>query len=189
MIVGGGIRANGPGFLGVWLNHDPSDFGLVSVAPPPPAAVLGQLRTGLEQAIATDAEDDSYDLSWLADLPSDHIAAIKRLRNLLCQDPDPIDRHYMFCELERRLYRSREAFASALDEYDDVCRQHDAEMDHIRDSLLIKFGVGGPNLPEYDHPAAVQGHGQARQSWSAQPAAAARADSHRAAGRVRARWW
>jgi hypothetical protein len=161
VIVGGGIRANGPGFLGVWLNHDPSDFGLVSVAPPPPAAVLGQLRTGLEQAIATDAEDDSYDLSWLADLPGDHIAAIKRLRNLLCQDPDPIDRHYMFCELERRLYRSREAFASALDEYDDVCRQHDAEMDHIRDSLLIKFGKV-PLLETYTQMAIRQ---QKAKSW------------------------
>ena len=139
VIAGGGMRKNGSGFLGVFLNHDPSDFGLVPVTPPTPAALLGELRTGLQQALATDLEDDSYDLSWLADLPNDHIAAIKRLRNLLQHDPDPIDRHYMFCELERRLYRSRDAFGSALQEYDEACQLHDAEMDGIRDALFAKF--------------------------------------------------
>lgn len=162
VIVGGGVRANGPGFLGVWLDHDPADFGLVSVTPPPPAALLGELRTGLEQAIATDAADDSYDLSWLAGISNDHIAAIKRLRNLLRKDPDPIDRHYMFCELERRLYRSREAFASALPEYDEVCRQHDAEMDGIRDALLAKFGKV-PLLETYTQMAIRQ---QKAKNWA-----------------------
>jgi hypothetical protein len=47
----------------------------------------------------------------------------------------------MLCELERRLYKSRDAFASALDEFDVVCRQHDAEMVTIRPALLDKFGV------------------------------------------------
>ncbi|MFC0550509.1 hypothetical protein ACFFHJ_06395 [Planotetraspora thailandica] len=89
----------------------------------------------------TDEADDSYDLSWLVQLPADHLAAIKRLRQLLKHDPDPIDRHFMFCELERRLYRSRDAFASALNDYDEACRQHDAEMDVIRESLLAKFGA------------------------------------------------
>jgi tetratricopeptide (TPR) repeat protein len=140
VIAGGGMRANGPGLLGVWLAHDPSDFGLVAVTPPTPPAVLEDLRTGLSRAIATDAEDDSYDLSWLHTLPNDHVAAIKRLRNLLRKDPDPIDRHFMFSELEWRLYRSREAFASALDEYDEACRLHDLEMDGIRVALLAKFG-------------------------------------------------
>jgi hypothetical protein len=46
----------------------------------------------------------------------------------------------MFCELEDRLYRSRDVFASALTEYDDTCERHDAEMDGIRDALLAKFG-------------------------------------------------
>jgi tetratricopeptide (TPR) repeat protein len=162
VIAGGGVRANGPGFLGVFLNHDPADFGLVSVTPPPPASLLGELRTGLQQAIATDAADDSYDLSWLTDLSNDDMAAIKRLRNLLHQDPDPIDRHFMFCELERRLYRAREAFASALDEYDEACRHHDAEMDGISDALLAKFGVV-PLLETYTQMAIRQ---QKAKNWA-----------------------
>jgi hypothetical protein len=140
VVVGGGIRADGPGNLGVWLSHDPSEFGLVPVASPLPPRVADRLRTGLSEALATDEADDSYDLSWLARLPSDHVAAIRELRRLLRDDPDPIDRHFMFCELERHLYRSRDAFASALSEYDDVCRQHDGEMDNIRNVLLEKFG-------------------------------------------------
>ena len=98
------------------------------------------MRTGLTEALLTDAEDDSYDLSWLHRLPSDVLPAIRELRRLLEHDPDPIDRHFMFCELEDRLYRSRDVFASALAEYDDTCIRHDAEMDGIRDALLAKFG-------------------------------------------------
>jgi hypothetical protein len=141
VIVGGGVRADGPGMLGVWLRHDPADFGVRSEAPPLPSVVAGQLRTGLTEAICTDAADDSYDLSWLAALPSDSIGAINRLRILLRDDPDPIDRHYLYCELEQRLYRARDAFTSALAEYDDACGQHDAEMDSMRDTLVAKFGV------------------------------------------------
>jgi hypothetical protein len=33
-IVGGGMRADGPGRLGVFLDHDPADFGLRPMAPP-----------------------------------------------------------------------------------------------------------------------------------------------------------
>lgn len=141
VVVGGGVRLDGPGMLGVWLSHDPRDFGLAPVVPVEP--VLQQaMRTGLSEAFATDAEDDSYDLSWYVDLPGDSAAAIKRLRGLLRDDADPIDRHFMYCELERRLYRtyrSRDAFDSALDQYDEVCRQHDAEMDVIRAALYEKF--------------------------------------------------
>jgi hypothetical protein len=140
VVVGGGVRADGPGNLGVWLSHNPSDFGLTPVTPQLPPRVADRLRTGLSGALATDEADDSYDLSWLVALPSDHVGAIRKLRQLLEHDPDPIDRHFMFCELERRLYRSRDAFASALNEYDDACRQHDSEMDGIRHALVVKFG-------------------------------------------------
>jgi hypothetical protein len=98
------------------------------------------MRTGLTEALLTDAEDDLYDLSWLHRLPSDVRSAIRELRRLLEHDPDPIDRHFMFCELEDRLYRSRDLFASALTEYDETCARHDAEMNGIRDALLTKFG-------------------------------------------------
>ena len=120
--------------------HDPADFGLTPIVPPPPAALAGSMRTGLTEALLTDAEDDSYDLSWLHRLPSDMHPAIRELRRLLEHDPDPIDRHFMFCELEDRLYRSRDVFSSALAEYDDTCRQHDAEMEGIRAAFLAKFG-------------------------------------------------
>jgi len=63
------------------------------------------------------------------------------LRSKLDTERDPIDRHYMLCELEKRLYKSRGAFASALDEFDVACGQHNAEMVTIRPALLAKFGV------------------------------------------------
>jgi hypothetical protein len=138
VIVGGGIREDGPGRLGVFLRHNPEDFGLRAVpAPSPPGS---RMRTGLSDAVATDAADDAYDLDWLKNLPVDDIRAITMLRRLLARESDPIDRHFMFAHLETLLYQSREAFTSALDEYDDTCRQHDAEMDTIRQALVAKWG-------------------------------------------------
>ncbi|MGH3327671.1 MAG: hypothetical protein ACRDPT_07765, partial [Streptomycetales bacterium] len=163
VIVGGGIRADGPGLLGVWLSHDPQDFGIAAVGPPLPVALLGDIRTGRAKALATDDADDSFDLSWLTRLPSDHIAAIKRLRQQLQHDLDPVDRHFMFCELESRLYRARDVFTSALDEYDQTCRRHDAEMGAIRDALLTKFGKV-PLLQTYTQMAIRQ---QKAKDWAA----------------------
>ncbi|TNC27458.1 HIRAN domain-containing protein [Amycolatopsis alkalitolerans] len=163
VVVGGGIREDGPGFLGVWMLHDPADFGIAALVPPPAAVLRGSMRTGLTEALLTDEEDDSYDLSWLECLPNDPIAAIGRLRQLLEHDPDPIDRHFMFCELEERLYRSRDAFESALAEYDAACSRHDAEMDGIRDALLAKFGKV-PLLETYRQMVIRQ---QKARNWSA----------------------
>ena len=136
-IVGGGPQRDGLGFLGVFLDHDPADFGLTSQQ----AANGRRLRTGFSDAIATDVDDESYDLSWHPQLSQNDVIAIKELRSLLDTEGDLVDRHYMFCELEKRLYRSRDSFDSALDEFDAVCRQHDAEMSAIRPALLDKFGV------------------------------------------------
>jgi hypothetical protein len=147
VITGGGVRQDGPGYLGVWLSYDASAFGLDAVVPPAPV-LMGAMRTGLTEALLTDTEDDSYDLSWLQGLPAEPLAAIRQLQELLQHDPDPIDRHFMFCELEERLYRSREVFASALAEYDDACVRHDSEMNGICDALLAKFGAV-PLLPTY----------------------------------------
>lgn len=161
VIVGGGMRSDGPGLLGVWLSHDPRDFGLVPLVSPEP--VLQQaMRTGLSAAMATDEEDDSYDLSWFMDIPVDHIAAIKRLRALLEEDPDPIDRHFMYCELERRLYRARDVYDSALEQYDEACSRHDREMDEIRAALFLKFGVV-PLLQTYTQMAIRQ---QKAKKWT-----------------------
>lgn len=137
VIVGGGERPDGLGLLGVFLDHDPADFGLRSQQ----VGYGGTLRTGHSEALATDLEDDSYDLSWLSALSGNDARDIKKLRAMLDTESDPIDRHYMLCELEGRLYKNRDAFASALDEFDAVCRQHDAEMGTIRPALLSKFGV------------------------------------------------
>ena len=49
VIVGGGMRADGPGQLGVFLNHDPADFGL---EPPSVPLPLMRMRTGLSEAFA-----------------------------------------------------------------------------------------------------------------------------------------
>lgn len=138
VIVGGGIRSDGLGKLGVFLEHDPEDFGLRRhPLPPPPES---RMRTGLSDAFATDAADDSYDLSWMSGLPDDDIRAIPYLRNLLIQETDVLDRHFMYAQLEAILYRCRDAFASALGEYDHACRGHDAEMDGIRRACLGKWG-------------------------------------------------
>jgi hypothetical protein len=136
-IVGGGPRSDGIGFLGVFLDHNPAHFGLAAQQ-----TVSGRrLRTGFSDAMATDLEDESYDLSWYEDLSQNDVTAIKQLRAKLESERDPIDRHYMLCELEKRLYKCRDAFASALDEFDAVCQSHDQEMDAIRRALFEKFGV------------------------------------------------
>jgi hypothetical protein len=138
VIVGGGIRADGPGRLGVFLRHDPADFGL---RPPPLASPPeSRMRTGLSDAVATDEADDSYDLSWMSKLPADDIRAIPVLRRLLADEKDLLSRHFMYARLEAVLYRSRDTFASALDEYDQACHQHDAEMDGMREAFLAKWG-------------------------------------------------
>jgi hypothetical protein len=152
-IVGGG--RSGPPSLGIFLDHNPTDFGLT-------AAPELQLRTGLSEAFATDLADDSYDLSWFQALPDDTRRAIAKLRTLLDHDPDSIDRHFMFCELESRLYRLRDVEPDALTDYDDVCRTHDAEMTAIRPALFTKFGTL-PLLETYKQQAIRQ---QKAKNWT-----------------------
>ncbi|MDX6286041.1 MAG: hypothetical protein QOG53_1526 [Frankiales bacterium] len=146
VIVGGGLYDDGPGRLGVWLEHDPADFGLAPVDTRRPAGsgarqaqVTGTMRTGFSEAWLTDLEDDSYDLSWFNDLPDGDRPAIAMLRELLSTDPDPIDRHFQFAELESRLYRCRDLYATALEEFDEACRVHDAEMDTICQAFVGKW--------------------------------------------------
>jgi hypothetical protein len=167
VITGGGIRSDGLGRLGVFLRHDPEDFGLARHPLPPPSEP--RMRTGLSDARATDAADDSYDLGWMDGLPDDHIRAIPYLRGLLAEETDVLDRHYMYVQLEEILYRCREAFASALDEYDEACRQHDAEMDHIRQACLAKWGTV-PLLETYRQMAIRQhkAHDYSRALWWAE---------------------
>jgi hypothetical protein len=69
------MRADGPGRLGVFLDHDPADFGLRLLPLSPPSG--SRTRTGLTDALATDETDDSYDMRWLRELPLDELRAIK----------------------------------------------------------------------------------------------------------------
>lgn len=168
VIVGGGYYDDGPGRLGVWLDHDPADFGVHSVSsahpvPPGHLGADGAIRTGFTEAWLTDAEDDSYDLSWYRDLPEADRPAITKLRELLAADPDQIDRHFQFAELEARLYRSRDLYESALAEYDQACIQHDAEMERICQAFMAKWGKI-PLLDTYRQMAVRQ---QKKKDWQA----------------------
>ncbi len=138
----GVIAGSGSGNLGVFLKYDAEEFGVPPTRRTRPArGTTGNLRTGLSNAVATDAEDDSYDLGWLDTLPGEPHDRVSRLRDLLRAETDLIGRHYLFAELESVLYGRRDADPAALADYDLACRQHDAEMAGIVPALLAKFGV------------------------------------------------
>lgn len=126
MICGGGH--DGPARLGVFLEHNPADFGLPANRR---AVEGGGMRTGESGSAPT----------WVTDLPQDTRAAIAELRELLARMQRPLDRHYLFAELEERLYRLRDVEQDALSDYDAACLRHDAEMEVIRPALLAAFGV------------------------------------------------
>jgi len=121
------------------------------------------MRTGFTEAWLTDAEDDSYDLSWFNQLPEADRPAIAMLRELLATDPDPIDRHFQFCELETRLYRSRELYESALAEYDRACELRHAGMEQICAAFITRGGKV-PLLDTYRQMAVRQ---QKKKDWRA----------------------
>lgn len=118
-VVGGSSN-----MLGVFLRHDPSDF-----------------LTGSE---ATKGSA----LSWYEELPDGDRPAIAKLRELLAVELDALSRHFQFNELESRLYRSRDLYDEALAEYDEVCGQHDAEMDAIC-AAFVEAWSEIPQLPTY----------------------------------------
>jgi hypothetical protein len=143
VITGGGMRNDGLGNLGVFLNYDPTDFGLE--APRPPSVnepVTTGLRTGLSDAMASDLDDDSYDLSWMRRLSPDPIKRMSQLRVELATNAEPISRHFIMAELEQMLYTYKEALPNALDEYDQVAEQHHQELQaSIRAALTAKWGA------------------------------------------------
>lgn len=143
VITGGGMREDGLGNLGVFLNYDPTDFGLE--APKPPSVnepVATGLRTGLSESMASDVDDDSYDLSWVQRLSPDPIKRMSQLREELATNAEPISRHFIMAELEQMLYTYKEALPNALDEYDQVAEQHHQELQaSIRAALMAKWGA------------------------------------------------
>ena len=139
-IVGGGIRDDGIGLLGVFLEHDPWDF--LQTSRPVPAPDPPHVRTGAHGLARAGG------LKWLAGLPDDYVRAIPQLRKLLVSEQQACERHYLYAQLEHHLYHCRDAFSSALDEYDVACLDHDAEMDSIRPALIETLG-GLPLLELY----------------------------------------
>jgi hypothetical protein len=141
-LAGNIIGSDGGYGYGVFLKHDPEDFGLNTAFKTDNQTSQGaRLRTGLSEAMLTDDADDTYDLDWMDELPSDTAKRIPKLRALLEEDPDAIDRHFMFTQLEKDLYACRDLWLTALDEYDEVAeRHHDELVEGMRDALCAKFG-------------------------------------------------
>jgi hypothetical protein len=131
IIVGGGYADGYAKSLGVWLSHDPTDFGLK--AEPPPVRT-GQAHSGVP--------------TWRDGLPEDSIKRIAYLRKVLTVETAPIDRHFTYLTLEETLYKCRTIFPSALEEYESVALAHDDEMSTIAPALIIEF-QGMPTLPVY----------------------------------------
>lgn len=94
-------------------------------------------------------------LAWMDRLPTDRLSAITFLRKHLDKETNPVERHFLFNELEELLYKSREVFDSALAEYEAACVQHDSEMDGIRPILIGELG-GVPFLPTYKQAAIMK---------------------------------
>ena len=138
VVVGGGPRDSGLGYLGVFLDHEPTDFGVASHHVSHGRFGAGQLRTGLSEEIEG---DHAAEMAWYRRLPEEDRAAVTELRSLLEHERDPVARHYMFCELEHRLYRLRTVLPAALDEFDAACEQHHNEMTSIRPALVDRFGA------------------------------------------------
>lgn len=151
VIAGGG---DGRPSYGVFLEFDPASFGVawqyqtVEIRPMPG----GEMRTGFRNAVSQDAANDAFDLTWEYRMPEDRLQAIAYIRTKLKSETQPVSRHFMFAMLADRLYQAREQFGSALSEFDEVCRLHDAEMDTIRPALIATFG-GLPLLEVYKRSA------------------------------------
>ena len=137
VIADGGMRDDGPGRLGVFLTYDQEDFGL------PPFEMGPYADARLIRALGPDlavSKDSSYDLVWMHGHSDDDVRGIKNLREALVRESNVIGRHFIYAELEAALYRCRDVFGSALDEYDDTCRRHDSEMDGIRSACMAYWG-------------------------------------------------
>lgn len=135
--------------LGIFLFHDPEDFGVRNDRAGHRARAAneeyGRVLTGSAGA----------NLEWMDRLPTDRLAAIKRLRELLASEADPVERHFMYLELEELLYQCRDIFESALGDFEKTCLAHDAEMDTILPRLKESLG-GIPALLTYKQAAIMK---------------------------------
>jgi hypothetical protein len=145
VIAGGGDRDDGPGMLGVFLEFPAEAFGESSHAPKY-APTEFSMNSGKSDALFTDLQDDSYDLSWMGKLGNDPSKRIVGLRKVLESNQEPISRHFAFSELEELLYQYKEVFPGALEEYDEVATKHQQEISStIKTAMIDKWGKL-PNL-------------------------------------------
>ena len=145
VIAGGGERQDGPGMLGVFLDFPAETFGEKS-GTPKYAPTEFSMNSGKSDAMFTDLQDDSYDLTWMSELGNDPTKRIVGLRKVLESNQEPISRHFAFAELEELLYQYKEVFPGALEEYDAVATKHQQEISvTIRAAMIAKWGKL-PNL-------------------------------------------
>ena len=129
----------------MFLRYDPEDFGLPALPVTPYADA--RLRAALGDDLAC-SKDSPYDMTWMNGVSDDVLRGIKALRNALATEASAIGRHFIYAELEAALYRCRDALPSVLADYDEACRQHDAEMDSIRSACIAYWGKV-PTLDTY----------------------------------------
>lgn len=137
VLAGGGNGDDEPGRLGVFLRYNPEAFGLRK--PSGVFAADARLRTALTDTVAN-SRPGNYSLTWLHGLPANDARAIQVLRTALATEANLVGRHFIYAELEAALYRSRDSFPSALDDYDEVCRLHDSEIGSIRAAFMEQWG-------------------------------------------------
>jgi hypothetical protein len=121
----------------VFLRYDPGDFGLGLPSAGPYADA--RRRTALGDDLAC-SKDSPCNLVWMHGLSDDDVRGIKALREALVTESNVIGRHFIYAELEAALYRCRDVFTLALDDYDKACKQHDSEMGRIRSACLAYWG-------------------------------------------------
>jgi hypothetical protein len=146
VVAGGGERDDGPGMLGVFLEFPADKFGLGVKKYSTRDSGNFTMSTGQTDAFVTDAQDDSYDLSWMNELSGDPTKRIVGLKEVLEKNLEPISRHFAFSQLEEIYYEYKEIFPDALKQYDELADKHHAELETtIRVAMINKWGKL-PNL-------------------------------------------
>jgi hypothetical protein len=149
VVAGGGERDDGPGMLGVFLEFPSDKFGLGIQKSVKSDTGSFTMSTGETDAFVTDAQDDSYDLSWMNQLSGDPSKRIVGLKDVLEKNLEPISRHFAFAHLEEIYYQYKEVFPDALKQFDELAEKHHAELETtIRAAMINKWGKL-PNLVVY----------------------------------------
>jgi len=121
--------------FGVWWEYDPRR---AATAEPTRGNEVSGTRTLKRVALGR----------WTAFADSELLSRVKLAREFLQTESDPLERHFAFNVLEEALYKCRDAFPSARDEFEATCEKHHQEMGQIHPGLRSLIG-GVPFLPTY----------------------------------------